>query len=180
VNAGSRRGAPLLKSHRICRDIAPACVWSKIKTRFHILRWASTTSSRRVFQCFRNISSRLTIPLACPSTIKRSSLSVCEIIWTWPAAICRAKRLITPSQKLLTRLSACVDLATPGRAEESLPSALRIGRAERTPCATHWSLMLLLISSRLYTLASRERKSPPLISVVKNTVTLRRRFDIFR
>ena len=34
-------------------------------------------------------------------------------------------------------------------------------RANGTPCATHWSMMLPLSSASRYTLASRARKSPP-------------------
>ena len=107
---------------------------------------------------------RMTMPRALPSTTTRSSISQRGNIFTLPSRDLPAQRLIRAEQELLAGLAAAVEGARScAPPKERVSSSPPYSRANGTPCATHWSMMLTDTSASRWTLASRERKSPPLM-----------------
>jgi hypothetical protein len=70
------------------------------------------------------------------------------------------ERLIRTQEELLAGLPSGVKRAPPNDLFASMPL---YSRANGTPCATHWSMILTDTSASRWTLPSRERKSPPLM-----------------
>ncbi len=85
------------------------------------------------------------MPRALPSMTTRSSISRRVNSVTLPRCDLPHQRLIGAEQQLLAGLAARVERARDLRAaERAVVEQAAASRANGTPCATHWSMMLTL------------------------------------